>query len=183
MHVLGITTRLNNEDIHPSNFAAAKPQPPRHELLKESINHMMLDRGHNLKRNQITSREDFLNYEVSKRKNEALNAVIHIGPYKTATTAIQTYSSKLVKLLAQDGYEMPWSFLKKEISTKKSVTNYKIQKVASWWCKQTVFATCFFQNVPLNRMLKESADMCEQEIYDAGIEIVKQNNNSLLVSA
>jgi hypothetical protein len=141
-----------------ANAVAVEPDPPRHGPSKE-------------KRHQILARrQHFLDYEVNKNKNEVLNAVIHIGPYKTATTAIQTYSSKLVKLLAQDGYEMPWSFLKKEIS-KGNGNRYKIKNVASWWCKQLMFATCFFQNVPTNRMREESADMCEPDIYDAGIEL------------
>ena len=155
--------------------SAVQPDPPKHGTLKESKKNQ----------NQIVARhrqEQYLDYEVNKNKTEVLNAVIHIGPYKTATTTIQTYSGELVNFLAQDHYEMPWSFLQKEIS-KGNGKKYKIKKVASWWRKQTVFATCFFQNVPQNRMHDESPDMCERDIYDAGIEIVQRNKNSLLVSA
>lgn len=111
---------------------------------------------------------------------ETLNAVIHIGPYKTATTAIQEYSHKLIKELAQDNYEMPWSHLQKKI-TDQNLTKLKTER---WWHKQIVFGCCFYQSVPTTRTsAAENAGLCNREILNAGIEIAEQNKNSILVSA
>jgi len=121
----------------------------------------------------------------TKSTPKTLNAVIHIGPYKTATTAIQTYSDKLDQNLAQDGYEMPWKHLQLQLKLGKDATQKKNidRKIPSWWCKQVFFALCFFQSVPTHRMKKESAEGCKRELLNAGVEISQKNHNSLLVSA
>jgi len=111
--------------------------------------------------------------------------VIHIGPYKTATTAIQTYSGRLYQNLAQDGYEMPWKHLQLQLKLGKDATQAKNidRKIPEWWSKQMYFAFCFFQSVPTYRMKLESADWCKRELLNAGVEISQKNHNSLLVSA
>ena len=169
----------SKSDDHNNNTNSSSVRAP-----KLTSTEAAADRGALRPRRQ---NKNYLYYEVNDHTNatpEVLNAVIHIGPYKTVTTAIQQYSHKLVKELAQDGYEMPWSHLQMKIRDKHGLTTHlKGKTVPGWWCQQTVFATCFFQNVPTNRMMLESPAMCEPEILDAAAEIAQQNKNSLFVSA
>ena len=134
-------------------------------------------------------KDEDLNYEVNDHSNQQTPttfAVIHVGPYKTGTTAIQQYSADLVKELAKDNYEMPWAYLKKKLTLQRQQgikTSISGIKVASWWFKQMYFALCFFQNVPTTRLRKEDVSECKQELLTSGYEIADQNKNSLLVSA
>ncbi len=124
-----------------------------------------------------------LNYEVNDHSHEAphtTNAVIHIGPYKTGTTAIQQYSRELVHELAKDNYEMPWAYLKKKLTLHRQQGK---ETVPPWWSKQMYFALCFFQDVPETRSKLENATDCRHELLDSGNEIADINKNSLLISA
>jgi hypothetical protein len=124
-----------------------------------------------------------LNYEVNDHSHEAphtTHAVIHIGPYKTGTTAIQQYSVELVHELAKDNYEMPWAYLKKKLTLQRQRGK---EFVPPWWSKQMYFALCFFQGVPETRSRSENATDCRHELLDSGNEIADINKNSLLISA
>ena len=99
---------------------------------------------------------------VAAGANKAANAVIHIGPHKTGTTSIQEYSKVLYPELIADNYEMPWKHLKKTA-----------------WENQVEFATCFVTERDETRI----AYPCRQDLLEAGLDLSRQNNHSLLVSA
>ena len=98
------------------------------------------------------------------KANKAANAVIHIGPHKTGTTAIQHYSKVLYPELVLDKYEMPWKHLKQNVKP---------------WENQVEFATCFTPELEDER----SKYPCRQDLLEAGLNIARQSNHSLLVSA
>eukprot|EP00984_Skeletonema_dohrnii_P033436 scaffold30069_cov78-Skeletonema_dohrnii-CCMP3373.AAC.1 len=164
-----------------SNTSAAADSIGKHN--KHLMKHEE-DVSSSIHHNTIVAAEDD-NTHNTKSTPKTLNAVIHIGPYKTATTAIQTYSGRLYQNLAQDGYEMPWKHLQLQLKLGKDATQGKNidRKIPSWWCKQMYFALCFYQSVPTHRMKKESAEECNRELFNAGVEISQKNHNSLLVSA
>ena len=99
------------------------------------------------------------------RANKAANAVIHIGPHKTGTTAIQHYSKVLYPELVLDKYEMPWKHLKQNVKP---------------WENQVEFATCF---TPELEDFERSKFPCRQDLLEAGLNLARQSNHSLLVSA
>ena len=101
---------------------------------------------------------------ASGTNNKAVNAVIHVGPYKTGSSAIQHYSKVLHLELASDKYEMPWKHLKQNVNP---------------WENQVNFATCFLPE----RSGERSIFPCREDLLEAGLSIAQQNNNSLLVSA
>ena len=99
---------------------------------------------------------------LGRGTSKAINAVIHIGPHKTGTTAIQHYSKVLHLELASDKYEMPWMHLKNNGEE-----------------NQVHFATCFLPDGKVERTVYP----CREGLLKAGLNIAQQNNNSLLVSA
>jgi len=160
-----------------SNTSAAADSVGKHN--KHLMKHEE-DVSSSIHHNTTVAAED-VNTHNTKSTPKILNAVIHIGPYKTATTSIQTYSGRLYQNLAQDGYEMPWKHL--QLQLKKLGKDATKRKIPEWWCKQMYFALCFYQSVPTHRMKKESAEECNRELFNAGVEISQKNHNSLLVSA
>eukprot|EP00985_Skeletonema_marinoi_P020961 scaffold12609_cov126-Skeletonema_marinoi.AAC.4 len=160
-----------------SNTSAAADSVGKHN--KHLMKHEE-DVSSSIHHNTTVAAED-VNTHNTKSTPKTLNAVIHIGPYKTATTSIQTYSGRLYQNLAQDGYEMPWKHL--QLQLKKLGKDATKRKIPEWWCKQMYFALCFYQSVPTHRMKKESAEECNRELFNAGVEISQKNHNSLLVSA
>ena len=102
---------------------------------------------------------------VAAEGNKAANAVIHIGPHKTGTTAIQHYSKVLYPELVLDKYEMPWKHLKQNVKP---------------WENQVQFATCF---TPELEDYERSKYPCRQDLLEAGLNLARQSNHSLLVSA
>ena len=131
----------------------------------------------------------FERLEKQQTADPIMNAVVHIGPHKTGTTAIQQYSTQLIHQLAKDNYEMPWSHLNSILQTSQTFdTNHPLRGHAV--PNQVSFATCFLQT---NNPLKMNAFMtknttvkdvfpCRKDLLQSGHHI-SQQNHSLFVSA
>jgi len=89
-------------------------------------------------------------------------AILHIGPHKTGSTTIQSYTRKFVKELASDGYEIPWVDDDGDHSLETS---------------QVRLATCF-----LNKPFVHPLYPCDQRLVESAKTISKRNSNILISS-
>ena len=97
-----------------------------------------------------------------------MNAVVHVGPHKTGTTTIQTYSKLIANELLQDNYEMPWMRIYNQT-----------HDIKDHWPNQAHVATCFI-TTPTNG--EKLAFPCREDFLQAGQEIAQQHH-SLLITA
>mmetsp|Transcript_12812 Transcript_12812/g.21090 ORF Transcript_12812/g.21090 Transcript_12812/m.21090 type:complete len:489 (+) Transcript_12812:61-1527(+) len=96
------------------------------------------------------------------------NAVVHIGPHKTGSTAIQEYSRILSEHLLEDGYDMPWSH--------KFVNRTQFHGPPN----QVNIATCFIKN---SEHREKKFFPCRTDLLEAGKSIGHNFNHSILLSA
>lgn len=125
----------------------------------------------------IKSNKDSSNKEVCIKQSTATtekilkvgqrtttHAVIHIGPYKTGSTSIQSFSKEHIKELKADGYEMPW-------------TNLVVKQTQHDWLQQNgnqvQFANCFLST----KIASKHTWQCESDLLLSGLGIAKRGQN------
>mmetsp|Transcript_27687 Transcript_27687/g.32286 ORF Transcript_27687/g.32286 Transcript_27687/m.32286 type:complete len:295 (+) Transcript_27687:127-1011(+) len=102
-----------------------------------------------------------------------INAVVHVGPYKTGTSTIQKVSQKHYTQLEEDNYAVPWA------QYEYSLTKNRTTKL--FMANHMHFAACFLKSK--NKQIKQKNQYtCNPELLTAGLEIANQNK-SILISA
>lgn len=110
--------------------------------------------------------------KIEKERKETY-AVLHMGPPKTGSSTIQSYSKRLKNALAKDGYEMPWTR-----------SGHRIKKGRQLRTNQVNFASCFTPagRLDVKNRRKPPKYPCDENLIKAGENIGKRNKN-LFVSA
>ena len=106
-----------------------------------------------------------------KHSVTAQNAVVHIGPYKTASTTIQHLTEIFSEQILADGFSMPYSHI---FANGTQVPNP--------WSNQVQFATCFFDDVPKITDNEREVWPCRADLLQAGQDI-SERRQSILLSA
>jgi hypothetical protein len=125
---------------------------------RESTRSQITANSSNSTASNITTSLSAIETKSSNKNNVPANAVLHIGPYKTASTSIQSSSRLFMSHLAKDGYEMPW---------------VKIRSTAN----QVPLAICFRYQPFTHPVL-----YCDERLLEEGRNIAMRNN-SILISA
>lgn len=130
-----------------------------------------------------TTRRRCNNGKIS-HNNNGLTAIVHIGPPKTGTTSIQSWTKVLLQQLTDDGYQLPWHLRLLKEEQMKTNTSYiipNLKRATSVLRLHTPhnmvqIASCFMNT---NRI---PSRYCQPVIFDEIINISKNGKNLLLTA-
>jgi hypothetical protein len=131
---------------------------------QQTIGNNLIDNYHDAKEHISSSRNDHRRNNQTVQQPRPL-AILHIGPHKTGSTTLQTFTKKFVKELSQDGYEMPWV------------------EIVGGWESQVQLATCFLKKQPPTAALVRPVPYpCDPRLVDAARKISERNRGILISS-